>query len=103
MDAGSNALADIRTLIEEAKFVLWNGPLGEYEAGFDGGTVAVAQALAESDAESIVGGGDSVAVISKLGLLERFSFVSTGGGAMLEFLANGSLPGIEALEKGGSR
>ena len=97
VDAGGDAIADLRALIEKAKFVLWNGPLGEYEAGFDAGTVAAAQLLAESDAETIVGGGDSLAVVGKLGLLERFSFVSTGGGAMLEFLATGTLPGIEAL------
>lgn len=98
VDAGSDALADLRALIEKAKFVLWNGPLGEYEAGFNTGTVALAQMLAECDAETIIGGGDSLAVVSKLGLIERFSFVSTGGGAMLEFLATGTLPGIEALK-----
>ncbi|KKW12886.1 MAG: Phosphoglycerate kinase [Parcubacteria group bacterium GW2011_GWA2_49_9] len=97
VDAGPNALDNIRALVEKAKFVLWNGPLGEYEAGFEQGTIELAQALAECDAETIIGGGDSLAVVSKLGLLERFSFVSTGGGAMLEFLANGTLPGIEAL------
>ncbi len=99
VDAGPNALDDIRALIEKAKFVLWNGPLGEYEAGFDQGTIALAQMLAECDAETIIGGGDSLAVVSKLGLLERFSFVSTGGGAMLEFLACETLPGIEALRR----
>ncbi len=97
VDAGNESLADLRALIEKAKFVLWNGPLGEYEAGFEAGTSALALMLAECDAETIIGGGDSLAVVSKLGLLERFSFVSTGGGAMLEFLANGTLPGIEAL------
>ncbi len=97
VDAGTETLADLRALIERAKFVLWNGPLGEYESGFDAGTIALAEMLAESDAETIIGGGDLLAVVSKLGLLERFSFVSTGGGAMLEFLANGTLPGIEAL------
>lgn len=99
VDAGSDALSDIRVLVEKAAFVLWNGPLGEYEAGFDMGTIALAQELAECDAETIIGGGDSLAVVSKLGLLERFSFVSTGGGAMLEFLANGTLSGVEALRK----
>lgn len=97
VDAGSDALADLHVLVEKAAFVLWNGPLGEYEAGFDQGTIALAQMLAECDAETIIGGGDTLAVVSKLGLLERFSFVSTGGGAMLEFLANETLPGIEAL------
>lgn len=100
VDAGENALGDLRALIEKSKFVLWNGPLGEYEAWFDAGTVALAQELAECDAETIIGGGDSLAVAGKLGLLERFSFVSTGGGAMLEFLANGTLLGIEAIKNG---
>lgn len=97
VDAGSVALDDLRALVEKAKFVLWNGPLGEYEKGFDAGTIALAHALAESDAETVIGGGDSLAIVSKLGLLERFSFASTGGGAMLQFLADGTLPGIEAL------
>lgn len=99
VDAGSEAIADLRALAEKAAFILWNGPLGEYEAGFDQGTIACAQMLAECDAETIIGGGDSLAVVSKLGLLPRFSFVSTGGGAMLDFLANKTLPGIEALGK----
>ncbi len=99
VDAGSDAISDILALIEKARFILWNGPLGEYESGFDAGTIAVAEAIAESDAQSIIGGGDSLAVVSKLGLLPRFSFVSTGGGAMLDFLANETLPGIVALEK----
>lgn len=99
VDIGENSVEDLREFIEKASFVIWNGPLGEYEAGFDQGTVALAQELAECDAETIIGGGDSLAIVSKLGLLERFSFVSTGGGAMLEFLANGTLPGIEALKK----
>ncbi len=99
VDIGSGGIADLRVLVEKAAFVLWNGPLGEYEAGFDQGTIALAQELAECDAETIIGGGDSIAVVSKLGLLPRFSFVSTGGGAMLEFLANETLPGIEALLK----
>jgi len=98
VDAGSDAIADLRALVEKAKFVLWNGPLGEYEAGFDAGTIALAQELAECDAETIIGGGDTLAAVSKLGLLERFSFISTGGGAMLEFLANETLPGIKALK-----
>lgn len=97
VDVGSEGIADLRALIEKAAFVLWNGPLGEYEAGFDQGTTLLAQELAECDAETIIGGGDSIAIVSKLGLLERFSFVSTGGGAMLEFLANETLPGIKAL------
>ena len=99
VDAGSGALADVRALVGKAAFVIWNGPLGLYEEGFDAGTIALAQALAECDAETIIGGGDSIVVVSKLGLLPRFSFVSTGGGAMLEFLAKQTLPGIAALLK----
>lgn len=99
VDAGSEAIADLRALVENAAFVLWNGPLGEYEAGYDQGTIALAQMLAECDAETIIGGGDLLAIVSKLGLLECFSFVSTGGGAMLEFLASGTLRGIDALKK----
>jgi phosphoglycerate kinase len=76
---------------------LWNGPLGEYEKGFTETTDVLARAIAESKAYSVVGGGDTVAEIERIGLLNRFSFVSTGGGAMLEFLAKGTLPGIQAL------
>ncbi len=103
VDVGQGAITDLRALIARAKFVLWNGPLGEYEAGFDAGTIAVARALAESHATTIIGGGDSLAIVSKLGLTERFSFVSTGGGAMLDFLAKGTLPGIEALRESAER
>ncbi len=98
VDVGSESLSDLRVLIEKAAFVLWNGPVGEYENGFDQGTIMLAQMLAECDAETIIGGGDSIVMVSKLGLMERFTFVSTGGGAMLEFLAKETLPGIEALK-----
>lgn len=97
VDAGEKSVADIRASTRGAKLVVWNGPLGEYEHGFTAGTEGVARALAESSAETIVGGGDTLAVIARLGILEKFSFVSTGGGAMLEFLATGTLPGVEAL------
>lgn len=102
VDIGTESLNDLREEIKKSAFVLWNGPLGEYESGFDKGTIALAQMIAESDVESIIGGGDSLVLISKLGLIERFSFVSTGGGAMLKFLADGTLPGIEALNKADS-
>lgn len=97
VDAGEKTVADIRASARAAKLVVWNGPLGEYERGFTAGTEGVARALAESGAETIVGGGDTLAAIARLGILKKFSFVSTGGGAMLEFLATGTLPGIEAL------
>ncbi len=83
--------------IREAKTVLWNGPVGRYENGFSDSTRALARAVAVSGARSYLGGGDTVAIIEELGLLDRFTFVSTGGGAMLDFLAQGTLPGITAL------
>ncbi|TSC83494.1 MAG: Phosphoglycerate kinase [Parcubacteria group bacterium Gr01-1014_17] len=97
VDAGEKTVADIRASARAAKLIVWNGPLGEYERGFTAGTEGVARALAESGAETIVGGGDTLAAIARLGILEKFSFVSTGGGAMLEFLANETLPGLEVL------
>lgn len=100
LDIGPLAIKQITSLIKEAKFILWNGPVGNYEKkGFEKGTVAIARAIAQSRAKSIIGGGDTVAVVEKLGIINKFSFVSTAGGAMLEFLAKGTLPGIEALKK----
>lgn len=97
LDHGPGTSALLADLVQKAKTVLWNGPLGNYENGYTGATDAFARAVADSNAHSIIGGGDTVASIEHLGLLPRFSFVSTGGGAMLDFLANGTLPGIEAL------
>ena len=97
-DVSDETVAMLTPLITEAKFILWNGPLGNYEKGFSKGTEDFARAVIESGARSIVGGGDTVAIIDKAGLVDKFSFVSTAGGAMLEFLANGTLPGIKALQ-----
>lgn len=99
LDAGPKTVEMLRERFKNAKFILWNGTLGAYESGFAEGTEMLARAIAESGVESIVGGGDTLACISKLNLLDKFSFVSTGGGAMLEFLANETLPGLEALTK----
>jgi phosphoglycerate kinase len=99
LDIGVEALSDIRDLISKSKFILWNGPLGNYEEGFRDGTIDLAKAVAKSSAYSIVGGGDTFAVISKLHLEEEFDFISTAGGALLEFLYSGTLPGIEALKQ----
>lgn len=98
MDIGQETLNMWEEKIRDAAFVLWNGPLGNFEGGFDKGTLALAQAIASSDAESIVGGGDTLAAIKKLNLESGFSFISTGGGATLDFLANETLVGIEALK-----
>lgn len=99
IDHGPSTVALISKLAQKARTILWNGPLGIYESGFVGSTDAFAKAVASSGAHSIVGGGDTVASIENLGLLPKFSFVSTGGGAMLDFLAAGTLPGIAALTK----
>jgi len=97
MDVGPKTIEDLQTFITESKFILWNGPLGNYEKGFDEGTKELAHRIAESGKDSIVGGGDTVAVIAKLQLLDKFTFVSTAGGAMLDFLEDGILPGVEIL------
>jgi 3-phosphoglycerate kinase len=83
-----------------AQLVLWNGPMGVFEMKpFALGTLAVARALADSDGTSIVGGGDSVAAITQMGLADKIDHVSTGGGASLEFLSGDTLPGVECLQE----
>lgn len=97
LDQGPATNVALAELVDGAKNILWNGPLGNYESGFVDGTDALAQVIAASNAHSVVGGGDTIASIEKLGVFSKFSFVSTGGGAMLEYLAHGTLPGITAL------
>lgn len=98
LDIGKNSVEVLKDLIEKAQFILLNGPLGKYETGFGGSTESVLKIIAKSKAMSIVGGGDTVALISKLKLGSQIGFVSTGGGATLDFLAKGTLPGIKALK-----
>lgn len=98
IDIGSDTVASLAKVIEKAKFILWNGPLGKYEDGGDKSTKEILKLVAGSQAESVIGGGDTVALISELNLEKKFTFVSTGGGATLDFLSNGTLPGIKALE-----
>ncbi|MCR4334589.1 MAG: phosphoglycerate kinase [Patescibacteria group bacterium] len=98
VDAGPKTLEELQKYISKSKFILWNGPLGAYENGFKKPTIELAKMIADSHAKTIVGGGDTIAAISELGIEDKFSFVSTGGGAMLQYLASGTLPGIEALE-----
>lgn len=97
LDDGPKTTAMLVDYIHTAKTVLWNGPLGKYENGFTGSTFALARAVAESGAFSIIGGGDTVAAIEEMGAAQHFSFISTGGGAMLDFLAKGSLPGLDVI------
>lgn len=98
LDANPETIENLKFKIENSKFILWNGPLGNYEKGFIAGTSALARTLAESGKKVIVGGGDTLAAIKNLHLENKFYFVSTAGGAMLDFLAEGTLPGIEALK-----
>ena len=99
LDIGPETQRRFAEALAGSKTVFWNGPMGVFEVPpFDQGTLAVARAVAGlADAYTVVGGGDSVAAVRRLGLEEAFSHVSTGGGASLEFLEKGTLPGIEAL------
>lgn len=101
VDAGPKTLKEIEKILVGVKTIVWNGPLGNYEIGFSDKTESLAEIIAKvtaNGAESIIGGGDTIASIDKLGLNDKFSFVSTGGGAMLDFLVDETLPGIEALK-----
>ena len=97
IDVGLGTIEMLREKISHMACVLWNGPLGEYERGYDVATKELARIMAQSSAHTMVGGGDTLAAIADLHLEDQFSFISTGGGAMLQFLLNGTLPGIEAL------
>ena len=101
LDMGEGAAAQAAELIKNAGTVVWNGPVGVYEvAPFDKGSRTLAQAMAESNADTIIGGGDTADAIFKFGFTEDdFTHVSTGGGASLEFLEGKQLPGVEALKK----
>jgi phosphoglycerate kinase len=99
VDVGPETIRSLVPLLKKMKLIVWNGPLGYYEQGFDKGTIALLKAIAETRATSIIGGGDTAAIVGKLGLGDKFSFVSTGGGATLDFLVDGKLPGIEAILK----
>jgi len=98
-DAGPETTALLTHAVGESRFVLWNGPLGEYEHGFGGATEALAKTLISSGVQSVVGGGDTVSAIAALHPEDGISFVSTAGGAMFEFFLEGTLPGIEALKQ----
>ena len=98
LDIGPKSRELFATEVKNAKTVVWNGPMGVFENPiFAEGTIAVARALAETDATTIIGGGDSAAAVNTLGFGDKMSHISTGGGASLEFLEGKELPGIAAM------
>ena len=100
LDIGPKSAATLADIIARAGTVVWNGPVGVFEFDqFGAGTRTVAEAIAKSQAFSIAGGGDTLAAIAKYGITDKISYISTGGGAFLEFLEGKTLPAIEALEQ----
>lgn len=98
LDIGRKTAAKFSDIINNSKIIVWNGPLGKSEIEqFSHGTKKIAEAIANSSAFSVVGGGDTIAFLEKEKLVDKFDYISTGGGAMLEFLASNKLPGLEAL------
>lgn len=97
-DISDETLMAWSNLLRTAKEVVWNGPVGKFEDPKYNQTQKLAQAILDSGAKSIIGGGDTISAVSQYGLVDRFTFVSTGGGAMLKLLADGTLPTIEALK-----
>lgn len=102
LDIGPHAIEDFSNVIKKSKTIMWNGPMGVFEmSNFENGTKKIAEAIAEATkagAYSLIGGGDSAAAITKFGFTEKVSYISTGGGALLEFLEGKVLPGIKAIQ-----
>ncbi len=100
LDIGPKSAAELAAIIAKAGTIVWNGPVGVFEYDqFGGGTRVVAQAIADAKGFSIAGGGDTLAAIAKYGIADRISYISTGGGAFLEFLEGKKLPAVEILEQ----
>jgi phosphoglycerate kinase len=102
LDVGPETVDLFERRLADAKTIFWNGPMGVFEIeAFAKGTEGVSRAVAASGATSVVGGGDSVAAVGKLGLDDEMSFISTGGGASLEYVEGKELPGVAVLPKKG--
>jgi phosphoglycerate kinase len=100
VDIGPQAIEEYTDCIKRAKTIFWNGPMGIYEIeAFAKGTKELAKAIGETEAFSVIGGGDSIAAVNSAGVADRISHICTGGGASLEFLEKGILPGIEVLKR----
>jgi phosphoglycerate kinase len=100
LDIGPQSVLGLKAIIAKAGTIVWNGPVGVFEIdAFGDGTKALAEAIAESPAFTIAGGGDTLAAIAKYGIADRIGYISTGGGAFLEFLEGKTLPAVEILEK----
>lgn len=98
LDIGPKSVELFKKTLEGAKTVVWNGPMGVFEMpNFAKGTVEVAKVLANLDATTIIGGGDSAAAVNQLGFGDKMSHISTGGGASMEFLEGKELPGVAAI------
>jgi len=104
LDIGPQSVLALRALVAHAGTIVWNGPLGVFEFdAFASGTKALAEAIADSPAFSIAGGGDTIAAINKFGVADRIGYISTAGGAFLEFLEGKTLPAVAILEERGSK
>jgi len=99
LDIGLQSVADFVATLKKAKTIMWNGPMGVFEMpAFAEGTMAIAKALADVEATTVIGGGDSVSAVKKSGVADKITHISTGGGASLEFLEGKVLPGVVALQ-----
>ncbi|MFC1638575.1 phosphoglycerate kinase, partial [Patescibacteria group bacterium] len=100
LDIGPNTIKKFEEIVSHAETVVWNGPLGKFEESpYDTGTREVVDAIIESEAFTVVGGGESIQVLETLSIMDKFSFISTGGGAMLKYLSGEEMPGLDMLKK----